>query len=86
MAPSDGENSSRAMGNDFGSLVEQRAADPGARRGVIHEAAVLLQARHHIREMSAYELLIAAAVQSHRNVRDTACSIIAESRRESTLI
>ncbi|MCW2846220.1 MAG: hypothetical protein JWR90_194 [Marmoricola sp.] len=55
-------------------------------RGVIHQAAELLQARHHIREISAYELLITAAVESHRNVRDTAYSILEESGREPSLL
>ena len=82
MVTSFDETPSHAVSNDFGTPAGTRPQS----RGIIHEAAALLAERHHIREISAYELLIAAAVESHRNVRDTAYSLVEESRREATLL
>lgn len=50
-----------------------------AAQDVIYGAMLVLQARHEIREVSAYTILVQTSVDAHMTVRDTAAKILRES-------
>ena len=55
----------------------RRASEGGA--GVFHQAVAVLQARHDVTEMDAYEMLVEGAADAGTSVREVAHAVLANS-------
>ena len=65
----------QASSNRAAAPTMRSASEGGA--GLFHQAAAVLQARHDVTEMAAYEMLVAEAADAGTSVREVARAVLA---------
>ena len=53
-----------------------RSSGTGSAKGVIHQAAAILQERHQVSDMVAFEMLVRSAADAGTSVREIAYAVI----------